>query len=267
VYYPFWAGAATVLYPGGPTPEQVFEIIACEHPTILYAVPTLYAALLNAEAVSTGYNLASVRLCSSAGELLPADLYHRWKARFGLEILDGSGTTELLQTFISNRPGRCKPGSSGTVVPGYDVRLVDDAGESVPSGAIGDLMVKGDSAPAYDWNQHAKSKTTIRGEWVYTGDRYLQDAEGYLWFQGRSDEMFKVNGQWVSALEVEAVLRQRPAVVEAAVVQEINGDTLVKPEPLWCSTVAVKLPNVVLERWHARLSAPQAVPPVDRRGA
>jgi benzoate-CoA ligase family protein len=230
LYYPFWAGATTVLYPGRPTPEQVFEIIDREHPTIFYAVPTLYARLLSVEDVATRYDLSSVRLCISAGEPLPPELYHRWKACFGLEILDGIGTTELLQTFISNRPGRCKPGSSGTVVPGYDVRLVDELGEPVPSGTIGHLMVKGDSALAYYWNQHAKTQATIQGEWVYTGDRCSQDTEGYFWFQGRSDEMFKVNGQWVSPLEVETVLHQHPAVAEAAVVQGMDGDGLVKPK-------------------------------------
>ena len=230
LYYPFWAGATTVLYPGRPTPEQVFEIIDREHPTIFYAVPTLYARLLSVEDMATRYDLSSVRLCISAGEPLPPELYHRWKACFGLEILDGIGTTELLQTFISNRPGRCKPGSSGTVVPGYDVRLVDELGEPVPSEICGQLLVKGDSALAYYWNQPAKIQATIQGEWVYTGDRYSQDAEGYFWFQGRSDEMFKVNGQWVSPLEVEAVLYQHPAVAEAAVVQGMDGDGLVKPK-------------------------------------
>jgi benzoate-CoA ligase family protein len=230
LYYPFWAGATTVLYSGRPTPEEIFAIIDREHPTIFYAVPTLYARLLSVEDVATRYDLSSIRLCISAGEPLPPELYHRWKARFGLKILDGLGTTELLQTFISNLPMRCKPGSSGTVVPGYDVRLVDEAGEPVPPGTIGHLVVKGDSALAYYWNQHAKTQATIQGEWVYTGDRYLQDAEGYLWFQGRNDEMFKVNGQWVSPLEVEAVLRQHPAVAEAAVVQGVDGDGLVKPK-------------------------------------
>ncbi len=230
LYYPFWAGATTVLSSGRPTPEEIFEIIDREHPTIFYAVPTLYARLLSVEDGATRYDLSSVRLCISAGEPLPPDLYHRWKARFGLKILDGLGTTELLQTFISNRPGRCKPGSSGTVVPGYDVRLVDEAGEPVLPGTFGHLMVKGDSALAYYWNQHAKTQATIQGEWVYTGDRYLQDTEGYFWFQGRSDEMFKVNGQWVSPLEVEVVLRQHPAVAEAAVVQGVDGDGLVKPK-------------------------------------
>jgi benzoate-CoA ligase len=230
LYYPFWAGAATVLYSGRPTPEQIFATIDREHPTIFYAVPTLYARLLSVADVATRYDLSSVRLCISAGEPLPPELYHRWKARFGIEILDGIGTTELLQTFISNRSGRCKPGSSGTVVPGYDVRLVDEAGELVPPGTIGHLMVKGDSALAYYWDQHAKTQATIQGEWVYTGDRYIQDAEGYFWFQGRSDEMFKVNGQWVSPLEVEAALRQHPAVAEAAVVQGVDGESLVKPK-------------------------------------
>ena len=240
MYYPFWAGAATVLYPGRPTPQQVFEIIDREHPTIFYAVPTLYARLLSLEDAAQRYDLSSLRLCISAGEPLPAELYHRWKARFGVEILDGIGTTELLQTFISNRPQRCKPGSSGTVVPGYEVCVVDDAGEPMAPGSSGHLLVKGDSALAYYWNQ--PTKATIRGEWIYTGDRYIRDAEGYFWYQGRSDEMFKVHGQWVSPLEVEEVLRQwvspleveevlrrHPAVADVGVVQGVDGDGLVKP--------------------------------------
>lgn len=230
LYYPFWAGASTVLYPGRPTPEHVFEIIDREHRTILYAVPTLYAGLLRVEEAAPRHDLSSVRLCISAGEPLPRELSQQWKSSFGLEILDGLGTTELLQTFISNRPGRCKAGSSGIPVPGYEVLVIDDAGQPVPSGTTGQLLVRGDSALAYYWNQHAKTKATIRGEWVYTGDRYLQDAEGYFWFQGRSDEMFKVSGQWLSPQEVEAVLRQHPAVAEATVVQGVDRDGLVKPK-------------------------------------
>jgi benzoate-CoA ligase len=230
LYFPFRVGAATILYPGRPLPETVFDIIARERPTLFFGVPTLYAAMLAVPDAERRYDLSSLRLCVSAGEALPAELYRRWKARFGSDILDGIGTTEVLHIFISNRPGRVRPGSSGLVVPGYEVRIVDEEGRPVKPGEIGNLLAKGDSICAYYWNQHDKTKQTILGEWIVTGDKYSQDDEGYYWYAGRSDDMLKVGGIWVSPIEVESTLIQHPAVLEAAVVGQEDDDRLVKPK-------------------------------------
>jgi benzoate-CoA ligase len=155
-------------------------------------------------------------------------LYERWKERFGVEILDGIGSTEILHIFISNRPGRVKPGSTGEIVPGYEARIVDDKGCEVPTGEIGDLLIKGDSICAYYWNKHEQTKDTIEGHWIRTGDKYSQDEDGYLWYQGRSDDMLKVGGLWVSPVEVEHALTQNPAVLECAVVGVEDAAKLVK---------------------------------------
>jgi benzoate-CoA ligase family protein len=178
----------------------------------------------------TKYDLSSLRLCVSAGEALPPELFRRWKERFGTEILDGIGTTEILHIFISNRVGGVKPGSSGTVVPGYEAKIVDDDGDPVKTGDIGNLLVKGESTCAYYWNQHEKTKQTIKGEWIVTGDKYSQDADGYYWYAGRADDMLKVGGIWVSPVEVENTLVQHAAVLEAAVVGHEDDDRLVKPK-------------------------------------
>jgi benzoate-CoA ligase family protein len=230
LYFPLRVGAAAILYPGRPLPEAMFEIISRQKPTIFFAVPTLYAAMLAMRNAERNYDLSSLRLCVSAGEALPPDLYRRWKERFGSEILDGIGTTEILHIFLSNRAGRVKPGSSGTLVPGYDARIVDEDGRSVKLGDIGNLLVKGESTCAYYWNQHEKTKQTITGEWIATGDKYYQDEEGYYWYAGRSDDMLKVGGIWVSPIEVENTLIQHPAVLEAAVVGHEDDDRLVKPK-------------------------------------
>jgi benzoate-CoA ligase family protein len=230
LYFPFRVGASAILYPGRPLPETMFEIISREKPTIFFGVPTLYAAMLAIRDAETTYDLSSLRLCVSAGEALPPELFRRWKERFGSEILDGIGTTEILHIFISNRPGRVKPGSSGVVVPGYEAKIVDEAGVPVPSGDIGNLLVKGESTCAYYWNQHDKTKQTIKGEWIVTGDKYSQDEDGYYWYAGRADDMLKVGGIWVSPIEVENTLIQHTAVLEAAVVGHEDDDRLIKPK-------------------------------------
>jgi len=240
LYFPFHVGASTVLFPGRPEPAKVFEIISRERPTIFYAVPTAYAAMLQVPDADRLYDLRSVRVCSSAGEPLPKAIYERWLERFGIEILDGIGSTEMCHTFIANRRGRARPGSSGTLVPGYDARLVDDEGREVPTGEVGNLLVKGDSACACYWNQHERSMQTIQGEWVRTGDKYHRDADGYFWYAGRSDDMIKASGMWVSPAEVESALAEHPAVVEAGVVGAEDKDELVKP-----------LAFVVLARGHS----------------
>ena len=229
LYFPFRAGASAILFPGRPQPQTVFEIISRERPTLFFGVPTLYASMLAMSEGERSYDLSSLRLCVSAGEPLPAELYRRWKNRFGIEILDGIGTTEVLHIFISNRPGQVRAGSSGKVVPGYDVRIVTEQGVPAGPGEIGNLAVKGDSTCAFYWNQHEKTKQAMQGEWILTGDKYYRDEEDYYWYCGRSDDMMKVGGIWVSPIEVENTLIQHAAVLEAAVVgRDLDG--LTKPE-------------------------------------
>jgi benzoate-CoA ligase len=208
----------------------MFENIQRHRPTIFFGVPTLYAAMLQVKEAEKRYDFSSVRLCVSAGESLPEEIYKRWRERFGVEILDGIGTTEILHIFLSNRPGQARPGSTGLAVPGYEARIVDDEGLAVAEGEIGNLRVKGDSTMAYYWNQHDKTKATLFGEWIQTGDKYYQDKDGYFWYCGRADDMLKVGGIWVSPVEVENTLVGHPAVLEAAVVGHEDTDRLVKPK-------------------------------------
>jgi benzoate-CoA ligase len=228
-YFPMGVGAQSVLYPHRPTPEGVFEVLNRERPTLFFGVPTLYAAMLNIKEAERRFDLSSLRLCISAGEALPEEIYTRWRERFGVEIIDGIGTTEILHIFLSNRPGAARPGSSGLPVPGYEAVIVDDEGRPVPRGEIGNLRVKGDSTMAYYWNKHDKTRETLYGPWIQTGDKYYQDADGHFWYAGRSDDMLKVGGIWVSPVEVEATLVKHPAVLEAAVVGKEDSEGLVKP--------------------------------------
>ena len=229
-YFPMGAGAESVLYPHRPTPEAVFEILGRHRPTIFFGVPTLYAAMLAVKDAHTRWDLSSLRVCVSAGEALPDEIYARWKERFGVEIIDGIGTTEILHIFLSNRPGGARPGSTGLPVPGYEAVIADDAGVPVKQGDIGNLCVKGDSIMAYYWNKHEKTKDTLYGHWIQTGDKYYQDGDGYFWYAGRADDMLKVGGIWVSPVEVENTLVRHPAVLEAAVVGHEDTDRLVKPK-------------------------------------
>ncbi len=228
LYFPFRAGATTILWPGKPEASTAFGVIDRFRPTVFFCVPTAYARMLDVEGAETRYDTRSLRLCVSAGEALPAALYTAWRARFGVEILDGIGSTEILHIFISNRPGRAKPGSTGERVPGYEARVVDEEGKDLPAGSAGDLLIRGDSTCSCYWNQHEKTKSTILGEWIRTGDRYLRDDDGYFWFQGRSDDMLKVAGVWVSPAEVENALAGHPAVLESAVVGAPDEADLVK---------------------------------------
>jgi benzoate-CoA ligase family protein len=227
-YFPLSVGAQSILYAPRPTPDAVFDVIARHRPTLFFGVPTLYAGMLALSDAGRRPDLSSLRLCISAGEALPADLYARWHERFGVEIIDGMGTTELLHMCLSNRPGAVRPGSSGLPVPGYDAVIVDEAGRPVPRGEIGSLRVRGDSIMACYWNQPEKTRQTLHGEWLLTGDKYTQDADGYFWYCGRSDDMLKVGGRWVSPVEVEATLIAHPAVLESAVVGHAADDGLVK---------------------------------------
>jgi len=227
-YFPLSVGAHSVLCAPRPTPEAVFDVIERYRPTLFFGVPTLYAGMLALKDTERRRDLSSLRLCVSAGEALPAEMYARWRERFGVEIIDGMGTTELLHMCLSNRPGAARPGSSGRAVPGYDAMIVDDAGRPVPPGEIGNLRVRGDSIMAGYWNQPEKTAQTLHGEWLLTGDKYYQDGDGYFWYCGRSDDMLKVGGRWVSPVEVEATLSAHPAVLESAVVGHKGEDGLVK---------------------------------------
>jgi benzoate-CoA ligase family protein len=219
MYFPLAFGAGTLLNPKRTSARDVFELVSKHRPTIFFSVPTFYAAILR-EAETTGRRLdfSSVRLCVSAGETLPAEIFDRWKRSTGLEILDGIGSTEMLHIFISSRPGKCKPGSCGTPVPGYDAKIVDDAGAEMPLGEIGNFWVRGASAFAEYWRIPELTTRTKRGDWVVTGDKFFQDTDGYYHYCGRADDMLKVAGMWVSPVEVENALLGHPHVAEAAVV-------------------------------------------------
>jgi benzoate-CoA ligase len=229
LYFPLAAGGTSILLPGPPHPEHVFDIIERHRPTLFFSVPSNYAALLAHTRPGGDFNLSSIRHGVSAGESLPAAIFERFQARFGIEILDAIGSTEALHMFIANRPGFARPGSSGQIIPGMDARIVDDDGHPVPTGEIGNLHVRSDAVCAGYWNQHEKTKDTIDGHWLRTGDKYRQDAEGYFWYAGRSDDMLKVSGVWVSPIEIESTLLDHPAVLEAAVVGRKDKDALVKP--------------------------------------
>ncbi len=230
--FPLSAGASAVLDPGRPTPQGVAETVRSTRPTLFFAVPTFYAALLAAEAGGAVQRdtFASVRLGVSAGEPLPAGLCTRLKDRFGLDVLDGLGTTEALHIFLSNWPGEIRPGTTGRVVPGYRVRLVDDADAAVPpGGGTGHLLVAGDSVATGYWCRTEVTRRTFQGEWLRTGDVYSCDEDGVFTYQGRSDDMIKAGGIWVSPAEVEATLIQHPAVLEAAVVARHTPDGIEEP--------------------------------------
>ncbi len=229
LYFPFAVGASAVHYTGRPLAEDMFKVVQQYRPTIFYGSPTLYAGMLALPDAEKRFDFSSVRTCVSAGEALPADILRRWREKFNVDILDGIGSTEILHIFISNRAGEVKPGSSGKLVPGYEALITDEGGHAVPQGEIGNLLIRGDSTTAYYWNKHEKTKDVINGHWIHTGDKYYQDAEGYYWYCGRADDMLKVSGQWVSPVEVEGVLIAHPAVLEVAVVGDMDADQLVKP--------------------------------------
>jgi benzoate-CoA ligase len=229
MYFPFAVGATTILWPGPPAPADVFRIIETHRPTLFFSVPTNYAMLLGHRRDGGDFDLSSIRCAVSAGEALPPALFQRFKDRFGIEILDGIGSTELLHIFISNVPGTIRPGSSGRVVPGYEARLVDEENRPVARGEIGNLFVKGDSICAFYWNKPEKTAQTIEGAWIRTGDKYREDEDGYFWYGGRSDDMLKVGGIWVSPIEVENALVEHPAVLECGVTGRADQDGLIKP--------------------------------------
>ena len=230
--FPLWVGATSVLLAGAPSPDSTFEVIETHKPSVFYGVPTLYAAQLKALEArgAVSRDLGSLRVCVSAGEALPAALYRRWKARVGVDILDGIGSTEALHIFISNRPGDVKPGTSGRVVPGYRARIVGDDGAEVKPGDSGRLLIAGDSLARLYWNNPKKTAATMLGDWLDTGDTYIQEADGTYLYCGRNDDMMKVGGIWCSPFEIEAKLIEHPKVLEAAVVGRADDAELIKPE-------------------------------------
>lgn len=228
LYFSLAVGATSILLPGAPRPASIFEVIERHRPTLFFSVPSNYSRLLSHPSAEHEFDLSSIRYGISAGEALPAALFHRFKQRFGVEILDALGSTEALHMVISNRPGDLRPGSSGKVIPGFEAKIVDENDCPVRSGEIGNLLVKADSTCAYYWNRHEQTKNTIAGQWLRTGDKYYQDADGFFWYAGRVDDMAKVSGVWVSPIEIEQVLIEHPAVLEAAVVFQKDTDELLK---------------------------------------
>ena len=228
--FPFYVGATAVVLPGRPTPEAVTGLLREHRPTIFYGVPTLYGAMLAMPPDSEGDGSSRLRLAVSAGEALPADIGAAWEERFGAPILDGLGSTEMLHIFLSNREGDVRYGTSGTAVAGYELKVVDETGEPAAPGEIGELWVSGDSSAVAYWNQREKSLATFHGPWTRTGDKYVVDEEGYYHYCGRTDDMLKVGGQWVSPFEVESALLGHEAVLEAAVVAAEDDHGLVKPK-------------------------------------
>jgi benzoate-CoA ligase len=227
--FPLAVGATTVLMAERPTPQSVYRRLVEHKPTVFYGVPTLYAALLAAPDAPDRAAL-SLRMSVSAGEALPADLGRRWRERFGTDILDGLGSTEMTHIFISNRPGDVRDGASGKPVPGYEVKVADEHGAPVKPGEIGDLYVSGPTSALLYWRNRERTKETFQGPWTKSGDKYFVDPQGYYVYAGRSDDMLKVSGQYVSPFEVEAALMTHPDVLEAAVVGMPDEHELIKPK-------------------------------------
>jgi benzoate-CoA ligase len=234
LYQPLFGGFAMVLAPEPPTPQAVVANVTRYRPTAIYSVPTMYNNILREhEAGRLEVDLSSVRLCISAGEALPGALYDRWLETFGLELLDGIGSTEFGYIYIQNLPGRARSNSSGQVLPGYEARILDEDGNAVPDGQAGELYMQSESFAAHYWKKREQTRHTFQGPWLRTGDLYTRDSDGYYYNQGRADDMFKSSSQWVSPIEVEGVLLRHEAVAEAAVVPfaDANADAsdLIKP--------------------------------------
>ena len=228
--FPMAVGATALLLGGRPTPEAVFKVLTNKHrPTIFYGVPTLYAAMLASDAFPEKSEL-NLRVCTSAGEALPENIGTRFQQKTGIDILDGIGSTEMLHIFLSNSPGHVRYGTTGTPVPGYQLKLLDENQDDVADGEIGDLFISGPSAAMMYWNQRDKTRDTFQGVWTRSGDKYMRDADGYYTYAGRSDDMLKVSGQYVSPFEVESALMTHDAVLEAAVVGHADTDKLTKPK-------------------------------------
>jgi benzoate-CoA ligase len=227
--FPMAVGATSVLMGERPTPAAVSRVLRERQPTIFCGVPTLYNAMLASNDLPQGQELA-LRRCVSAGEPLPQEIGRRWSARIGVDILDGIGSTEMLHIFLSNRPGEVHYGTTGKPIPGYELKIVDEEGSPVRRGEIGDLLVSGPTSAAYYWNNRERCRSTFVGPWTRTGDKYFEDEDGYYVYCGRSDDMLKVSGMYVSPAEVEAALIAHEDVLEAAVVGASDDDGLIKPK-------------------------------------
>ncbi len=245
--FPWYVGASCVLYDGSPRQVAgVLKTIETQQPTVFVSVPTVYGAILALPKFDERYKLDSIRMCISAGEALPAPAWQAWKDATGLDILDTIGCTETYHTFMANRPGAIRPGSSGKPIDGYDVRLVDDDSNDVPAGEVGHLMVRGESTALFYLHQYEKSRHTFRGEWLFTGDRYSMDDDGFYWHAGRGDDMLKVGGLWVSPVEIENALSEHDAVSECAVVGHHDNAQLLKPKAFVCLRDDIEASNEVL---------------------
>lgn len=229
MYFPLHFGATTILQPERPRPAEIAAVIALHRPTVFFSVPTFYAALLEESARGLNLDFSSVRIAVSAGESLPAEIFEKFRRRFGIEILDGIGSTEMLHIFLSTRPGDVRPGTCGREVPGYEARILNDSGAPVPDGEAGNLWMKGASAFAEYWRIPELSARTKRDGWVNTGDKFTRDAQGYYHYCGRADDMMKVSGMWVSPTEVENALLAHDAVAECAVVGQTDSVGLLRP--------------------------------------
>ncbi len=227
--FPMAVGACSVLFPHRPTPDAILALMQRHQPTVFCGVPTLYSSMLAHGGLGAGAGSGRLRICISAGEALPQHVGTEWRRIVGVDILDGIGSTEMLHIFLSNQPGDVEYGTSGRAVPGYDLRVVDPAGADMPDGEVGELLVRGASAAEGYWNQRDKSRRTFQGEWTWTGDKYIRQPSGHYRYCGRSDDMFKVSGIWVSPFEVENALATHPAVLEAAVVGREDDHGLTKP--------------------------------------
>jgi len=244
VSFPMSVGATTIIFSGRPTPDAMFDIMANEKPTLFCGVPTLFAALVAEQEKRGGSPDHSIRLCTSAGEALPRDIGGRWEQLWGCQIVDGVGSTEMLHIFLSNAPGDIVYGTSGKAVPGYEVRLVDEHDEDVPDGEVGELLVRGPSSADGYWNQRNKSQSTFQGHWTRTGDKYTRDESGRFVYSGRTDDMFKVSGIWVSPFEVEQALIEFSGVLEAAVVSKADEKGLIKPAAFVVMKEGVEAPSM-----------------------
>lgn len=229
LYFPARTGASSLLVAERVEPERAFEIITHERPTVFFTVPTLYARMLQVREASQRFDLSSLRLCVSSGEALPPAVFDLWEKRFRLTLHDVVGSTEALHDFIATRPGRARRGTVGEIVPGFEARIVDDDGEEVAAGTVGHLLVKGPTTAPHYWNRGDRTRATMLGEWLRTGDMFSRDPDGYFRFAGRADDMLKVAGQWVSPTEVEARLVEHPLVLEAAVVGRPDASGLIEP--------------------------------------
>ncbi len=228
--FPMAVGATTALLPDRPTPGAIFDVLRREQPTLFFGAPTLYAMMLADAACTPENGSKRLRWCVSAAEALPEHVGTEWKKRFGVDILDGLGSSEMLHIFVSNIPGKLRYGTSGVAVPGYDLRIVDDKGADVPDGELGELLVRGPTAAEGYWNQREKTRRTFEGEWTRTGDIYVRDPDGMYRYCGRNDDMFKVSGLWVSPFDVESALISHASVLEAAVVAKEDSDGLLRPK-------------------------------------